>query len=83
VKATTAILIQCIDGQLIVGMEVKIENLEVAMEARGYTVRGLCGKPCREEMHGQPMFTKVIGPMYGGPGIVRYEDEAAYEKLSK
>jgi hypothetical protein len=35
-----------------------------------------------EEMAGMPIVRDFAGPMYGGPGIARYESWAAYRKLS-
>ena len=33
-----------------------------------------------DEIEGQPIFKGVVGPMYGGKGIVRYETaEVAYD----
>jgi len=37
----------------------------------------------RPELQGQPKFDKLVGPMYGGPGIVRYETPETYESMSR
>lgn len=36
----------------------------------------------RSELVGQPMFSNLIGPMYGGEDCIRYENQAAYNVLS-
>lgn len=36
----------------------------------------------RRELRGQPKFRDLYGPMYDGPGVVRYEDFAAYKYFS-
>lgn len=37
----------------------------------------------REEIVGQPIFDKLVGPAYGGPGRVRYETAKVYEENSR
>lgn len=37
---------------------------------------------CRIEMEGAPTFHGLAGPMYGGPGVVRYEDAEMCRLLS-
>jgi hypothetical protein len=37
----------------------------------------------RPELAGQPTFDKLVGPMYGGPGIARYETPERYDELSR
>ncbi len=34
-------------------------------------------------LRGQPKFDGLLGPMYGGPNLVRYETGAAYRELSR
>lgn len=68
------------------------ENLQAAMEVRGYKVEGMQaqykgGTQLREQLVGQPKFSGVAGPMWGGIGpdgepIIRYENWPAYERLS-
>lgn len=36
----------------------------------------------RAELRGQPQFSKLLGPMYGGAGVVRYETQETYDRLS-
>lgn len=38
--------------------------------------------PLRPELHNQPIFSGFCGPMYDGPGLVRYEDPTANDILS-
>jgi hypothetical protein len=40
------------------------------------------GIKLREELPGQPTFADLIGPMYDGPGKVRYENQEANDRLS-
>jgi hypothetical protein len=37
----------------------------------------------RPELESQPKFDNLLGPMYDGPGKVRYETLEAYEQLSR
>lgn len=37
----------------------------------------------RPELAGQPTFDGLVGPMYGGPGIARYETGEEYERQSR
>lgn len=66
-------------------IEVAIENLECATEVRGWKIVGLksTSTTFASEIRGQPMFDKLAGPMYGGPGIVRYECWETYDTLSR
>ena len=85
-KATTVRLIQMVEGQM-VPTEFPIESLIPAMAVRGYPFVGFNGQlsgrfKLREEIAGQPIFSGLCGPMYDGPGIVRYEDGESYEVLS-
>lgn len=60
-----------------------IENIYAAFEVRGFLPTGkLSGPPLRPEIQGQPKFFGLNGPMYGGPGVVRYESVEAYAVLS-
>jgi hypothetical protein len=40
------------------------------------------GKHLRPELQNQPTFDKLIGPMFGGAGIVRYETQEVNNRLS-
>ncbi len=39
--------------------------------------------PQRPELKGQPQFDQLVGPMYGGPGIARYETGEVYDRMSR
>ena len=59
-----------------------------AFEDRGYRYRGdETGAHLREELRGQPKFDGLCGPMWGGTSngqpVIRYEDWASYELLSR
>lgn len=69
---TTAIIVTHDQGTITVA----IENLVTAAEARGWKVVGI--KTARNitlaaEIAGQPIFDALVGPMVGGPSVVRYE----------
>ena len=36
----------------------------------------------RQELIGQPKFSNLVGPMYGGQGVTRYENQSAYDTFS-
>jgi hypothetical protein len=62
------------------------ENLEAAAGVRGWNVIGVKTArsiALRPEIEGAPMFDALCGPMYGGPGIVRYEDSKTNDQLSR
>lgn len=86
-SASKYILVQTIDGAGIVATEGEIENMISAFEVRGFVQNGNVKRQygqikLRDEILGQPEFDGLCGPMYGGPGIVRYEDWKTYELLS-
>ena len=89
-KAVRAVIVQSVEGVMggMVPVEVAIEDLVAAAGARGFNVTGFKAQApagriqYREEMVGQPEFKGLCGPMYGGPGIVRYEDWKVYERMS-
>jgi hypothetical protein len=37
----------------------------------------------RPELKGQPQFSGLVGPMYDGPGIARYETGELYKRMSQ
>jgi len=41
------------------------------------------GTRLRPELVGAPKFNKLVGPMYGGPGVVRYETAEVYDSMSR
>ena len=67
-------------------IEVAIENLGAAAAARGWLGTGIYKgneERYREEIRGQPFLTGLCGPMYDGPGVVRYETQAVYDFCSR
>ena len=85
-------LVQEIEGSLIAS-EFEESNFLQAMEVRGFTLVGLQDAkrfaggaprrtPLRDELHHQPIFAQLCGPMYDGPGVVRYEDQKSNDMLS-
>lgn len=68
-------LIQTINGTQIC-TTLTPTNLVAAMSVRGFELDKTWEPPAtlREELQGQPKFRHVFGPLYGGPGVVRYED---------
>lgn len=76
-------LVQCIEEGRLVATE--FDNLEALLaecEVRGFELAGLHRSDWgREELQGQPKFTELCGPMWGGDAI-RYEDVEAYRILS-
>jgi hypothetical protein len=75
-------IVQTVDGKLTLST-VKPENIGAWCEVRGFTLVGQCKRRgIRPELHGQPVFSGLLGPMYGGQGIVRYEDPATYDAMS-
>ena len=75
-------LVQMVDGQFAV-TEVDMNNAIDAFGVRGYAHTGFnFNAHHRAELQGAPTFKNLCGPMYDGPGCVRYEEWAAYERLS-
>lgn len=61
-----------------------VGELVDAMARKGIKQHGFFSRPgVREEMQGAPVFEELVGPMYGGPGIARYETSEAYDRLSR
>lgn len=87
-KANQYIIVQQVDGAGMVATKGAIENLLPSAEVRGFAPNGRIKEQgsgrivLREEIIGQPEFDGLCGPMYGGPGIVRYEDWNTYDRLS-
>lgn len=81
-NATKAVIVTAVEGSLVT-VEVAAENIVAAASVRGWTATGIFSRPgCREEMQGAPTFQGLSGPMYGGPGVVRYESAEAFRLLS-
>ena len=75
-------LVQSVDGELVT-TELAGADLVLAMAARGFAAAGVNSNPRqRAELQGVPRFAGLCGPMWEGPGFVRYEDPEAYAILS-
>lgn len=76
-------LIQVVDGQL-TATDFTDRNVIPGFDIRGFTHTGANhNSRNRAELQGAPKFSGVCGPMYGGPGIIRYETTKAYAILSE
>ncbi|HEY1900746.1 MAG TPA: hypothetical protein VGG49_13240 [Steroidobacteraceae bacterium] len=81
-------LVQMADKKL-VASQFAIENLASVMEVRGFKQVGVIEQrpgdriQLRAELIGQPKFEQLAGPMYDGPGVIRYEDWLANDVLSR
>lgn len=86
-EANSVRIVQMVEGRL-VASDFPLEQIEDAMTALGQREVGRQpaeyspGKRYCEEIIGQPIFSGFCGPMYGGEGIVRYEDQASNDVLS-
>lgn len=75
-------LVQLVGGTLIV-TEIKPDCIEPAMSVRGYDLVEFTGHIAdHEELEGAPIFDGLHGPMYDGPGVIRYETPEAHARLS-
>jgi hypothetical protein len=79
-------LVQTINGQMI-KTDGDMDDIFAAFKVRGFTFVGLRednpGRiKLRPELVGAPMFRELLGPMFNGPGVVRYEDPETYNMLS-
>lgn len=71
-----------VEGML-VKVETTMENVEACFGVRGYEVIGFEDNTrLRPMLQGCPIFSKLVGPMYGGENTVRYEDQAANDQFS-
>lgn len=67
-------------------LEIPIESLVKTAEVRGWKVVGHKRSrsiQLREEVENQPIFDKLCGPFFEGPGIVRYECPCTFDSLSR
>lgn len=63
---------------------VGLDGLQRAARSFGLAITGRATRASlRAELQGQPTFAQLAGPMYGGPGIVRYETTAALAEASR
>lgn len=60
----------------------KVDDLIKFLGSKGIRMRGTYTGGGRRELQGQPLFDKLIGPIYGGPKKVRYETQEAYDFYS-
>lgn len=64
-------------------LDLSEDQLFPALEIRGIKFTKLStNRALRAELQGQPMFDKLCGPMWGGEGVVRYENQDAYDFYS-
>lgn len=78
--------VHAVDKQLIVETFTE-DNVIPAMSARGCSLTGFNNNHRhRKELQGQPMFSGICGPMWGGEKdgkpCIRYECTEAYRRLS-
>ena len=60
------------------------ETFIKAMKQQGIQYTGTNqGSGLRQEIQGQPTFDKLVGPMYGGPGVARYETSEVNDQMSR
>lgn len=58
------------------------DDLLVELARRGVNMTGRANRSSlRKELQGKPEFDKLIGPMYDGAKKVRYETQAAYDRM--
>lgn len=59
------------------------DNVIPALDVRGFELTGINhNHRQRRELQGQPKFKGLIGPCYGGPGVIRYECPETYAAFS-
>jgi hypothetical protein len=66
-------------------VEIPVADLISKAESLGFKMTRRSYEPdyqVKPEMLFQPSFKGLVGPMYGGPGVVRYEDGPTYNLLS-
>lgn len=69
------------------GFDIEVANVGDCIEAmavRGYEFNRFEDRGyLRSELIGQPVFAGLVGPMYNGEGCIRYENQAAYDAMSR
>ncbi len=84
--ATKFQVVTCIEGKF-ASVEFSTEEALIAcMPALGGEFRGArlsADRTFREELYDRPKFSGFNGPMYNGPGVIRYGSPAAYAELSR
>jgi hypothetical protein len=62
----------------------KLDAMIKWLKSKGIKQKGVHKRPgTRPILQGQPEFSGLLGPMYGGPATVRYESQEAYNILSR
>lgn len=80
-------LVQFVDGQFITST-FTADQVIPSFSVRGFEMLGVENrKSLRPELQGQPKFSRLIGPCWGGTAddgspVIRYEDSEAYRELS-
>lgn len=73
-------IVQNVDGEFIV---TNPTDIYAWAEVAGVQITGINNNPRqREELQGQPKLSGFCGPMYGGPGVIRYEDQRTSQVMS-
>lgn len=80
-------IVRAVKGESLTSEVFSADEFQAAFEARGFKPNGDAGHSrLREELRGQPCFSGLNGPMWGGTQdgapVVRYECPEAYERLS-
>lgn len=76
-------IVQNIEDLGLISSKVKPENLAAWLSVRGMAITGKETRTnLRPELQGAPKIAGLTGPMYGGPGVIRYEDHRTYEIMS-
>lgn len=62
-----------------------VDDLIDALKRVGITQSGYSSTTgrLRPELQGQPTFKGLVGPMFDGPGVARYETGETYDRLSR
>jgi len=66
-----------------IGKFMTVDHLIKGLAQHGIKHTGFSDRGGRPEMRGAPTFDKLVGPIYGGPGVVLYETQATYDRLSR
>jgi len=76
-------------GWTTITLDLTKKSVAVWARSVGYTVTGVKEQSSnprmqfRAEMVGEPIIAELVGPMYDGDGVVRYESTEAYDALSR
>ncbi len=84
-------IVQTIKGQFSAAtFSTEAELVEAALLLEHYVTgrtgthaRGVNQIELRQEIQDKPRFSGLLGPMYDGPGVCRYEDRQTYAELSQ